>query len=112
MIRSTGGRLESANSPSGIYIFFAVIYFEDYLHPNSENQNNSPLDHSSVANKLIKFPNNSADISHSEVGRYVDMLMQMPEASHSDPLLDCKGTKYGCESAQELAKALLDKGVL
>jgi len=89
-----------------------VIYFNDYSNLQPENHASLPDQNSSEVQNLIEFPAISSSVGKATIGKYVDMLMQMPDPDYSDrPLINEK--EFGhtvCH--QKLAETLLDKEIL
>ncbi|MEK9772561.1 MAG: hypothetical protein VW576_03245 [Opitutae bacterium] len=89
-----------------------MIYFNDYLDLQPENQ--PPLLDQDLSGEkdLINFPKVSSFVEKAEIGKYVDMLMQMPDSDCADRPFYNKEAVCDIVSHQKLAETLLDKEIL
>jgi len=89
-----------------------VIYFKDFLDTNFQQEDTALSTDSSESSDIFDFPNELSFSSKEKIGKYVDLLMQLPDG---DGCADSSGN-HTIDSDDnyhhKLAEVLVEKGIL
>ena len=95
----TGGRRESQSKPINLELII-VIHLKDYIKTSTHLDTAiDPNNH--TCNNIVSFPDPNI-VSKEYIGKFVDLLMQMPE----DPHQELEETSYeNTDSAMDVVAA-------
>jgi len=89
-----------------------VLYFNDYIDTNFQDHSPDCYDESPNDENLIKFSSSQTKVSNQEIGKYVDMLMQMSDKEDSPENSKSSFTNEKNKECEKLARIILEKGIL
>lgn len=89
-----------------------MINFNEYIDTELQDLTPDCYDELPNDNNLVNFPNNQINLSNQEIGKYVDMLLQMSDKENSTGSSKCTFPNEGNKEYDKLANILLEKGIL
>ena len=89
-----------------------MIYFKDFLDTNFQQEDTALSTDSSESSDLIDFPKELSFSSKEKIGKYVDLLMQLPDDDSYADSSENQTIEPDGNFHHKLAEVLVEKGIL
>jgi hypothetical protein len=89
-----------------------VIYFNDYLDKDSSYHQSTFVNIPQDEDIIVDFPSGGTSLNMEKVDKYIDMLVEMPNAESPSQSIDSFDLDLSEDKFQELAEILIDREIL
>ena len=89
-----------------------MIYFNDYLDKDSSYHQGTFVNMPQDEGNLVDFPSGGTSLNKRKVDKYIDMLVEMPNAKPPNQSIDSFDLDLSEDRFQELAEILIDRDIL
>ena len=89
-----------------------MIYFNDYLDKDSSYHQSTFVNIPQDEGTLVDFPSGGTSLNMEKVDKYINMLVEMPNAGPPNQNIDSFDLDLSEDRFQELAEILIDREIL